>query len=145
MHNELEPNLIDHSRLANEVLQANPILVKKISEANEVADARVAIVLTEVIRFLNLIAFSEQVLSPSPFVDRAWHEFILCTRSYWRFCQETFGRMIHHSPGGSADTNDRQLDRTLELYRQHFGTPDPRIWDREDRPEDSECGSCESQ
>jgi len=112
MNSELEPNLIDHSRLANEVLQANPILAQKIINANKVTDARVVAVLAEVIRFLNLIAFSDEVLSPSKFIDRAWHEFILCTRTYWRFCEETFGHMIHHSPGGGIAVSGQECFRT---------------------------------
>ncbi len=35
---------------------------------------------------------------PSRIVDNYWHEFILHTRSYSHFCQEAFGRFIHHTP-----------------------------------------------
>lgn len=38
------------------------------------------------------------VAMPSQAVDDAWHEFILFTRSYDRFCRQAFGRFLHHTP-----------------------------------------------
>lgn len=38
------------------------------------------------------------VSMPSQVVDDLWHEFILCTRHYQRFCQSAFGRYLHHTP-----------------------------------------------
>ena len=35
---------------------------------------------------------------PSQAVDVAWHEFILATRLYQRFCERGFGRFLHHTP-----------------------------------------------
>ena len=38
------------------------------------------------------------VAMPSQAVDDAWHEFILFTRHYDRFCRSAFGRFLHHTP-----------------------------------------------
>ncbi len=38
------------------------------------------------------------VSMPSQVVDGLWHEFILYTRQYDRFCQKAFGRFLHHMP-----------------------------------------------
>ena len=38
------------------------------------------------------------VAMPSQVVDDGWHEFILFTRSYKRFCQKALGRFLHHTP-----------------------------------------------
>lgn len=35
---------------------------------------------------------------PARDVDDAWHEFILHTHLYAKFCQERYGRFIHHIP-----------------------------------------------
>jgi hypothetical protein len=35
---------------------------------------------------------------PSRAVDDAWHEFILMTPEYTKFCANAFGRYLHHSP-----------------------------------------------
>ena len=39
---------------------------------------------------------------PSKVVDNLWHEFILNTREYEQFCQQAFGRYLHHTPMDSA-------------------------------------------
>lgn len=38
------------------------------------------------------------VSMPSQAADDLWHEFILYTRHYERFCQQAFGRFMHHTP-----------------------------------------------
>lgn len=38
------------------------------------------------------------VAMPSQAVDDAWHEFILFTRQYDKFCRHAFGRFLHHTP-----------------------------------------------
>lgn len=39
---------------------------------------------------------------PSKVVDDLWHEFILDTRRYARFCEQAFGHYFHHMPAGQA-------------------------------------------
>lgn len=39
---------------------------------------------------------------PSRVVDDLWHEFILDTRGYARFCQQAFGRYFHHVPAAKG-------------------------------------------
>lgn len=43
-------------------------------------------------------AHRKMVAMPSRSVDFAWHEFILFTRQYQQFCQQAFGRFLHHTP-----------------------------------------------
>jgi hypothetical protein len=44
------------------------------------------------------MAGRRMVAMPSQVVDDAWHEFILFTRQYERFCRHGFGRFLHHTP-----------------------------------------------
>lgn len=48
-----------------------------------------------------------RVAMPSQVVDDLWHEFILYTRNYERFCRNAFGGFLHHTPavvrGGSRE------------------------------------------
>ncbi|MGE7470119.1 glycine-rich domain-containing protein [Bosea sp. NPDC003192] len=39
-----------------------------------------------------------EVAMPSQIADDLWHEFILYTRDYGRFCSRAFGRFLHHTP-----------------------------------------------
>ena len=51
----------------------------------------------------------QQVSMPSQVTDDLWHEFILYTRNYQAFCQQAFGRFMHHTPaavmGGQRRAN----------------------------------------
>lgn len=144
MNPDCHPDKFNHSILANEILVQNAILYEKVEKSCKINQEEVVALLTEVIRFLNLIAFSEQRLTPGKMVDDAWHEFILCTKAYWEFCEETFGRMIHHHPGGSQEDNARQFRKTIGLYQQHFGAPPARFWgDNITRQPAANCGGCE--
>ncbi len=43
-------------------------------------------------------AKKRMVSMPSQVIDDAWHEFILSTRIYERFCHKALGRFLHHTP-----------------------------------------------
>jgi hypothetical protein len=45
-----------------------------------------------------LMSGRRYVSMPSQVVDDLWHEFILYTRDYNRFCQRAFGTFLHHTP-----------------------------------------------
>jgi len=45
-----------------------------------------------------LLAKKNRVAMPSRVVDDAWHEFILSTYLYQKFCQRALGRFLHHTP-----------------------------------------------
>ncbi|MBJ7332189.1 MAG: hypothetical protein JHC95_19995 [Solirubrobacteraceae bacterium] len=57
---------------------------------------------------------------PSRAADEAWHGFILCTARYAEFCDEAFGRFLHHHPegGGTGDSDPmgEQLARTVVAW-----------------------------
>jgi hypothetical protein len=49
---------------------------------------------------------------PSRVVDDLWHEFILDTREYERFCKSAFGRFFHHVPA-AANPPDKKMGAAL--------------------------------
>lgn len=56
----------------------------------------------------------QSVSMPSQVVDTLWHEFILHTREYQRFCTSAFGQFLHHSPAvaiGSVRLSNEGLRR----------------------------------
>jgi hypothetical protein len=55
------------------------------------------------------------VAMPSQVTDDLWHEFILYTRHYERFCRQAFGRFMHHTPAvvlATAQRDNTGLRRT---------------------------------
>ena len=66
-------------------------------------------------------------------VDPFWHNHILFTRDYVRFCDEVFNQFIHHEPLDKTDT--QQVDKVLglyeytkEVYQQLFKNIDSEMW-----------------
>lgn len=57
------------------------------------------------------------VAMPSRVVDDAWHQYILHTRAYQRWCEGAFGRMLHHTP---AEVLGRDAWRNDGLRRTWF-------------------------
>jgi hypothetical protein len=84
-------------------------------------------------KFLFLCCVSPHQVSPSHFVDEAWHLHLTYTKSYWiGLCQNTLGRDVHHDPtegGGAEDAKFRLLyEKTLEQYEQYFSKAPEAIW-----------------
>lgn len=57
------------------------------------------------------------VAMPSQAVDDAWHEFILFTRHYARFCTGAFGRFLHHTPAEAMHTPTEASDGIKRAWR----------------------------
>ncbi len=128
----------------DEIKNNIPVLEDKLANICKTYDVTFNELLTELIRFLDLIHFSNNKLSPSYIVDLAWHEFILFTRFYERFCNKHYHRFIHHTPG-KKENKQLFLD-TIKLYIQQYGKPNIKIWGniahKEWETETANCGSC---
>ncbi|MFE3444215.1 hypothetical protein ACFXNW_14390 [Nocardia sp. NPDC059180] len=59
---------------------------------------------------------------PSHAVDEAWHGLILCTELYATFCEQAYGRFLHHYPDSVAAQGNphgsmaSQLGRTVVAW-----------------------------
>ena len=47
------------------------------------------------------------VAMPSQAADDLWHEFILYTKNYDQFCQQAFGRFMHHTPAVALNADQQ--------------------------------------
>ena len=150
-----ELNTDSVTTLAKEIFGTAPLLRTKLARALFCKPSECQTALEEVIKFMILAAENQSgQMTPSARVDVAWHEFILFTKTYMRFCQNTLGRMIHHEPSDNHDMNAGQYATTLALYQQRFGNPPIAYWGgqqlaskNDSHSADGEsafCGSCES-
>ena len=93
-------------------------------------------------RFLYLAATSDEEMTPSRAIDKAWHLHLTYTRHYWDvLCREILGRPLHHIPGTGSEGEDeryvQQYLETLERYRSRFEKVPPEdIWPRPNPPSD---------
>ena len=63
------------------------------------------------------IAGRRMVAMPSQAVDDAWHEFILFTRQYERFCEAAFGRFLHHTPAAAMSSPTQASEGIRRAWR----------------------------
>ncbi|HEV7399147.1 MAG TPA: hypothetical protein VGN84_02650 [Solirubrobacterales bacterium] len=73
---------------------------------------------------------------PSRLVDEAWHEFILDSLSYTRFCEVAFGGYLHHTPDEAMSTPmANTLGDTVRAWdRSAMGSSEESaLWDLDDR------------
>jgi uncharacterized membrane protein YgcG len=73
---------------------------------------------------------------PSRLVDEAWHEFILDSLSYTRFCDTAFGGYLHHTPDEAISTpmGDAVGDTIRAWDRSGMGANEESVlWDLDDR------------
>ncbi len=57
------------------------------------------------------------VSMPSQVVDELWHEFILFTRDYARFCDKALGRFLHHVPAEAMRSKTQAQDGIKRAWR----------------------------
>ena len=55
---------------------------------------------------------------PSVVVDDMWHELVLHTREYADFCQEAFGRFLHHAPESAMSSPAAAANRSTDLLNK---------------------------
>lgn len=66
---------------------------------------------------LCLRARRRMVSMPSQVVDDAWHEFILFTRQYEKFCRAAFGRFLHHTPAEAMSSPTQATEGIRRAWR----------------------------
>lgn len=84
-------------------------------------------------RWLNLNIMYQPLSVPiSEKIDAFWHVHILFTQDYTAMSYAATGSYIHHRPSILDDANELKMafvGNTLDLYRKHYGEPNPVFWD----------------
>lgn len=84
--------------------------------------------LDDMLGYLHTIAHNPGTgLGPSEIVDVAWHEFILHTADYMAYCEQVFGRYIHHRPNRQGEVG-RPIADTAKFMAEHGIVYDPQLW-----------------
>ena len=140
--NELEKIEELYNYLINEI----PLIYIKLDKIPELEHINKDQLVKETLKFLFLVGKYEQALSPSNTVDLVWHELILFTRFYEKFCKNNFGRYIHHTPDDNKSANQSNFKKCIRLYLINFDKPPAEIWGdfASDMWENSQCGNCKT-
>lgn len=135
--------MMNFALLSQKILSENPVLTDKIAASTQLSADLVPDLFADTLRFLHLAVTCNEPLTPPIVIDLAWHEFILFTRLYAAFCQEHWGRFIHHNPGGDDKDNKHFFKRTHYQYQKAFGhKPNPQFWGNvlAEIADNSDCG-----
>lgn len=66
---------------------------------------------------LSLNTKNNLLAMPSQVVDVAWHEMILNTREYTRFCHNAFGKYLHHTPTEAMEKPQMAQESIKRVWR----------------------------
>lgn len=84
-------------------------------------------------RFLQLhINNPNDVIIPGPVIDEIWHDHILHTKKYIKFCETYLNEYLHHDPYDHSEPpkdHKTNVEKTTQLYLQEFGhNPPQKYW-----------------
>ncbi len=85
-------------------------------------------------KFVYLGIISDFSVTPSKVIDQVWHEHILFSSGYRKFCKEIIQYDFDHNPelvsvGSQTEAFQSQYFHTIELYKKEFGIEPPsEIW-----------------
>jgi hypothetical protein len=111
---------------------------KRLARENSLSEQFSCQIIEEYKKFLFLCCVSSHQVTPSHFVDLAWHLHLTYTKSYWiDLCKNTLYREIHHNPteGGKSENVKfvNYYTKTIQLYQTYFGVkPLSTIWQDND-------------
>lgn len=86
-------------------------------------------------KFVYMGVISDFSVTPSKVIDQVWHEHLLFSSGYRKFCKEIIQYDFDHNPelvsvGSQTEAFQSQYFHTIELYKKEFGfDPPPEIWD----------------
>ena len=92
---------------------------QRLAKENNLKQAFAKEIVAEYKKFIFLCAISDTQISPSKYVDLAWHLHLTYTKSYWNeMCRDILGKEIHHNPTeGGRQEKAKFKDRKFSASR----------------------------
>jgi hypothetical protein len=120
--------------LFNKIIEFDTTFIESlIIERKKWSHGRVKEIKSEYAKYLAICYFNRgERFAPSKDVDEFWHQHILCTADYLKFCDRTLGKFIHHKPNlksqRSREESLQRYNQFIETYYLHFGPLNESIW-----------------
>lgn len=111
----------------------NDEVVKRFVQLYDISGDEASDIFVETKKWLWLASQVEShaiaIIDPLLIIDEMWHNFVLFTLDYTRYCLDCFGRYIHHLPTTQREKDRRKLqlkedptrakeEQMLRLHRQ---------------------------
>ena len=124
MNAVVQPLKVRPSTIAMVMAYEHPGLVERLQEKMLLSEDEAKTLFQDTKLFLFLCSISKKPLAPSAQIDECWHNFILFTKDYDRFCNEHFNTFIHHRPktlAERASSDGTIVKETVAIARDVFG------------------------
>lgn len=102
----------------------NSLLINKLRFDFSISEVEANALLDDVKRFIALCLNSPEPLAPPRRIDQGWHQFIMITMDYSKFCTDYCGRYVHHQPADPfVQSKDYSAARqvTRDMAQSIFG------------------------
>ena len=118
--------------------QPPELLVERFSQDYNIPSSEVIEQFDEVKKFLVVCASDRSTrFAPSKTLDKMWHDFVIFTPEYVRFC-DTIGGYVHHRP--TREIMHQSYANTLEAMPRIFGDVNLKYWKTRSAADcDSQC------
>lgn len=103
-------------------------LVARIAKENDFTVELANSVVNEALVYMAASAASDAPIGPSALVDIGWHAFILYTREYAEYCDNAYGKFLHHSPSDRKGEAGIPLKNTIDFFEANGIAYDPELW-----------------
>ena len=128
---KMETRPVDSSLVGKVLDYENPEFIERLKVKLDLGHQEAEHLFIDMKQFLYLCGTRPGICSPTDPIDAAWHEFILYTQDYTTFCEEMFGRYIHHVPPtylSNENVSKGKTWRTFQVAQDIFGELGP-SWD----------------
>jgi len=131
------PNMWEHIQSKFGIREASAkAFAHKLASKRGWGNAFAELAIREYKKFVYLGIISDFVVTPSLVIDQVWHQHLLFSKAYRKFCQDVIQTDFDHNPelipmDGQTSTFSAQYMDTLKLYKTEFGYEPPAdIWNR---------------
>lgn len=94
-------------------------LVVRLQAKLKISEQEARSLFSDLMTWMYICTKVDKPINPPEIIDEAWHNFILFTKEYNKFCQSFCGRFIHHLPYDGLPITENRIKNSL-LSRQLF-------------------------
>jgi hypothetical protein len=134
------PVVVTQALIDQVMAYENEDLVRRLQDKLALTEDAARELFADTKRFLLVCGTTPGNWSPTEPIDEGWHNFILFTQDYAKFCQQNFGRFIHHNPKriGVASNAISPME-TATKARELFGDSISVNWAPDNMRASAEC------
>jgi hypothetical protein len=136
IENRIFSTEFNYSALPDVMSYKNRDLVERLEKKLDLSHVDAELLFSDLLKFLALCGLQDRGIGnidlvPPKMIDEAWHNFLLFSRDYDRFCHRYFGCFVHHQPSTSlSPLRGNRIPQTIALAAEVFGESLSKNWSK---------------